>query len=133
MGWAQDFGFTCQTGLFPPSRTDDLVVALCTRQSAADNAKLNLTIQYWPSNTVLAVSAAVQPIASGSDVGAGFRTSFMQWASQLPYEGADSGAILDWLQADEDCSTGCALEVGGVSWTRTSVEGLDAVSAFVPG
>jgi hypothetical protein len=129
--WAQGFGFTCQAGLFPPSRNDELLVALCTRQSVSDNAKLDLTIQYWPNNTVLAMSAALQPITSGSDVKADLPTAFMRWASDLPYAGADAGTVLDWLLAKEDCSTGCALSDGDVNWTRTSTAGLDAVSAFV--
>lgn len=131
-GWADRFEFTCQTGLFPPNRNDELLVALCTRQSPADNAKLDLTIQYWPNNTVLAISTAVQPITGGSAVRSEFRTAFLQWASGLPYAGADAGAVLDWLLANEDCKTGCTLQDAGVSWTRTTATGLDAVSAFVP-
>ena len=131
--WAASFEFTCQSGLFPPNRNDELLVALCTRQSAADNAKLDLTIQYWPNNSVLAVSAAVQPITPGSQVKPDLRTAFLRWASELPYAGADGGKVLDWLLSKEDCSAGCALADGDVSWTRTSATELDAVSAFVPG
>jgi hypothetical protein len=131
--WAKSFELTCQTGLFPPNRDDELLVALCTRQSAADNAKLDLTIQYWPNNSVLAVSAAVQPITSGAHVKDDLRTEFMRWASQLPYAGADGGKVRDWLLASADCAAGCALTDGDVSWTRTSTADLDAVSAFVPG
>jgi hypothetical protein len=131
--WAKSFQFTCQSGLFPPNRDDELLVALCTRQSAPDNATLDLTIQYWPNNSVLAVSAAVQPITPGSPVKADLRTAFVRWASELPYAGADAGKVLDWLLAKEDCSTGCALTDGDVNWTRTSTADLDAVSAFVPG
>jgi hypothetical protein len=131
--WALRFKFTCQTGLFPPNRNDDLLVALCTRQSPADNAKLDLTIQYWPNNTVLAVSAAIQPITVGSAMKASLRTAFMNWASELPYAGADGGKVLDWLLSGQDCSSGCAFTDGRVSWTRTSTADLDAVSAFVPG
>jgi hypothetical protein len=131
--WAEGFGFTCQEGLFPPNRSDALLAALCTRQAPSDNARMDLTIQYWPNNTVLAMSAALQPITTGSEPGAPVRTAFQRWASELPYAGADSGTVLDWLQSGEDCSAGCALKVGGVSWTRTSTKGLDAVSAFVPG
>jgi len=131
--WAKSFQFTCQSGLFPPNRDDELLVALCTRQSAPDNATLDLTIQYWPNNSVLAVSAAVQPITPGSPVKADLRTAFVRWASELPYAGADGGKVLDWLLAKEDCSTGCALTDGDVNWTRTATADLDAVSAFVPG
>lgn len=131
-GWANRFQFTCQTGLFPPNRNDELLVALCTRQSPGDNAKVDLTIQYWPNDTVLAISTAVQPITGGSTVRGEFRTAFLQWASGLPYGGADPGAVLDWLLANEDCKTGCTLQDASVSWTRTTATGLDAVSAFVP-
>jgi hypothetical protein len=131
--WADSFEFTCQTGLFPPNRNDELLIALCTRQSPADNAKLDLTIQYWPNNTVLAMSAAVQPITGGSAVKSDFRASFLQWASGLPYAGADAGKVLDWLLSKDSCAAGCAFQDGAVNWTRTTATGLDAVSAFVPG
>jgi hypothetical protein len=128
--WAEGFGLDCQTGLFPPNRTDDLVIALCQRQSAADNARVDLTIQYWPNNTVLAVSEAVQPI-SGGDVSSNFRIAFLNWASGLSYSRADSGAALDWLLAKQDCSSGCSERFGPVSWTHTTAGSVEAVSSFV--
>ena len=94
---------------------------------------MDLTIQYWPNNAVLAVSAAIQPIASGSQASSQIRTAFQRWASELPYENANPGKVLSWLRSGEDCSAGCAMKVQGVHWTRTTAQGLDAVSAFVPG
>lgn len=132
LAWAQSFNFTCQSGLVPPSRDDQLLVALCARQSPADNATLDLTIHYWPNNTVLAASAAAQPITSGSKIAGDFRIAWLQWVSGLPYGGADAGAVLDWLLSDQDCSGGCTLDVGRVSWTRSTTAGVEAVSAFVP-
>ena len=131
--WAEDFDFACQEGLSPPNRSDALLAAVCTRQSASDNAKMDLTIQYWPNNAVLAVSAAIQPIASGSQASSQIRTAFQRWASELPYENANPGKVLSWLRSGEDCSAGCAMKAQGVHWTRTTAQGLDAVSAFVPG
>jgi len=129
--WAQGFSMECQTGLIPPNGRPQLVIALCRRQSASDNAQIDLTIQYWPNNTVLAVSAAVQPISGGS-VSDEFGVAFSQWMSRLPYAGADANATLDWLLSDDDCSAGCAKDFGSVSWTRTVSRKVDAVSAFVP-
>jgi len=131
--WAEDFGFACQEGLFPPNRSDELLAAVCTRQVSAQNAKMDLTIQYWPNNTVLAMSAAVQPITIGSEPSHSIITEFFRWASQLPYAKANPAAILKWLQAPDDCAAGCPMKVKGVRWTHTSRDGLDAVSAFVTG
>ena len=131
--WAEDFGFECQEGLFPPNRSDELLAAVCTRRVAADDAKLDLTIQYWPNNTVLAMSAAIQPITIGTQASAGITRQFFKWASQLPYARANPATVLKWLQSPDECASGCAMKVKGVRWTRTSRAGLHAVSAFVPG
>ncbi len=133
LAWAKDFGFACQEGLFPPNRSDELLAAVCTRQVPADNAKLDLTIQYWPNDTVLAMSAAIQPITLGSDVSSLGRNQFFRWASKLPYADAKPSVVLDWLHGPDDCAAGCPMRVKGVHWTRTSRASLDAVSAFVRG
>ena len=131
IAWAQGFSMECQTGLIPPNGNLQLVIALCRRQSASDNAQVDLTIQYWPNNTVLAVSAAAQPI-SGGIVSDDFGVAFSQWMSRLPYAGADANATLDWLLSDDACSAGCTRDFGSVSWTHTVSGKVDAVSAFVP-
>jgi hypothetical protein len=131
--WAEEFSFECQEGLFPPNRSDELLAAVCTREVTAENAKMDLTIQYWPNNTVLAMSAAIQPITIGSEASDSIITEFFRWASQLPYAKANPAAILKWLQQLGECPAGCPMKVKGVRWTRTNKAGLHAVSAFVPG
>jgi hypothetical protein len=131
LAWAEGFSLTCQTGLFPPNRNDQLVIALCRRQSPSDNAQVDLTIQYWPDNTVIAVSAAAQPISSGT-VATDFRIAWLRWIAGLPYAGADANATLDWLLGDADCSVGCTKDFGSVSWTHSVAAQVEAVSAFTP-
>ncbi|HET7142363.1 MAG TPA: hypothetical protein VFJ03_07775 [Candidatus Limnocylindria bacterium] len=131
LAWAEGFSLTCQTGLFPPNRNDQLVIALCQRQSPSDNAQTDLTIQYWPNNTVLAVSASTQPI-NGQEIASDFRIAWLQWMSGLPYAGADADATLDWLLSEAGCSDGCTKQFGSVSWARSVTAKAEAVSAFVP-